>query len=152
MPTEKQLKKYRKSATNYLSRLLSNTDSLSEYIAQYPSRYRDLSGYIKKYPALSTHEIAQRIVADMQRVVALINIRERLNSAMMSEFGWTLFTADRYFAMKYFAYELKMTPFHSDAYERWKMWMSRDDMNEFVDEHMSMTLRLRRNADLFFNR
>ena len=137
MPTVNQLKEYRKSATNYLSRLLSNTDSLSEYIAQYSSRYRDLSGYIEKYPRLSTLEIAQRIVADMQRVVALINIRERLDRDMMSEFGWTLFTADRYFAMKYFAYEVKMTPVHSDAYERWKMWMSRDDYVEFVDHHVN---------------
>ena len=135
MPTQKQL--YGKSLTNYLNRLLSNTDSLSEYIAQIPSRYRNLSGYIEKYPHLPTHEIAQRIVADMQSVVALINRREQLNSAMMSEFGWTLFTADRYFAMKYFAYELKMTPVHSDAYERWKMWMSRDDYVEFVDEHVN---------------
>ena len=56
---------------------------------------------------------------------------------MLTEFGWTLFTADRYFAMKYFAYELKTSPVHSDAYERWKMWMSHDNFQEFVDEHVN---------------
>lgn len=126
-----------KSVNNYLNRLLGDTDGLIEYITQYPSRYRDLNGYIEKYPRLSTLEIAQIIVADMQRVVALINRRERLNRDMLTEFGWTLFTADRYFAMKYFAYELKTSPVHSDAYERWKMWMPIDHFHEFVDDHVN---------------
>ncbi len=126
-----------KSVNNYLNRSLSDTNSLEQYITQHPSRYRNLNGYIEKYPQLSTLEIAQRIVEDMQRVVALINRRERLNCDMMSEFGWMLFTADRYFAMKYFAYELKMTHVHSDAYERWKLWMPCDDFQEFVDERVN---------------
>ena len=129
-------KEHLKSVTSYLNRLLRDTPSLKEYTHEYPARYRNLSVYIAKYPLLSTLEIAQQIVADMQRVVALINRRERLDGAMMSEFGWTLFTADQYFAMKYFAYEVKMTPQHSNAYEHWKMWMSRDDFQEFVDNHV----------------
>ena len=125
-----------KSLTNYLNRLLRDEDDLKEYIPEYPARYRNLSVYIAKYPRLSTLEIAQQIVADMKRVVALMKMRGQFNSTILAEFDWTLFSADRYFAMKYFAYEVKMTPRHSNAYERWKMWMSRDDFQEFVDNHV----------------
>ena len=128
------------SVRSHLNRLLSDK-GMEQYIAQCPSRYRDLSRYIEKYPHLSTLEIAQQIVADMQRVVALINIRERLNNAMMSEFAWTLITADRYFAMKYFAYEVRMTTTHSDAYNRWKDGMSHDHFQEFVKHVGDPTIR-----------
>ena len=134
-------KEHLKSVTSYLNRLLRDTPSLKEYTHEYPARYRNLSVYIAKYPLLSTLEIAQQIVADMQRVVALINIRERLNNAMMSEFAWTLITADRYFAMKYFAYEVRMTTTHSDAYNRWKDGMSHDHFQEFVKHVGDPTIR-----------
>jgi len=130
--TAKQLKERYKSVNSYLKVKLGGTCLSEEYTTSISHVTRNISVYIFKNPEMSNQNIAQQIVTDLQKVDTLIKAGGQIDDDMLATFGWMLFTADQYIAMKYFAYELKRcSGVHSPAYSRWNISMSHEERNAF---------------------